>query len=311
MAQEPDPLKEFLASKKFDVEHALGIHAYSYCHFPAESIYDPDLDSILGETAKRCHIYIVGYTPIIDLTNTRQDEKGIHIDFEILDDKKSVTIPIPYGWKLAKEDNVWFLIDETGSRRGIPNHLIFEHIVSQHGAIPFEVIYVGQAYGKNGSRSALDRLKKHETLQKIAIKGPPDKHKISIILIEINQENRSFTFFNPHAKIKSLENERISPGLDKLYNTEDAERVTLYEAALIRYFKPIYNKEFKHSFPSTNMKVLKDCYEKDFSGLIAEICFDDFEYCLFSECVEKTLFHIIQYDLHKEEDRKLFFFSKF
>jgi hypothetical protein len=33
--------------------------------------------------------------------------------------------------------------------------------------LPLEVIYVGQAYGGDGRRTAIDRLQKHETLQNI------------------------------------------------------------------------------------------------------------------------------------------------
>jgi len=68
--------------------------------------------------------------------------------------------------------------------------------------------------------------------------------------------------FNPWANDKCRGSERIKKGLDKLFGTNEAERTTLYEASLIRYFQPPFNKEFKNSFPSTNMKVLADCYDK-------------------------------------------------
>ncbi len=40
------------------------------------------------------------------------------------------------------------------------------------------------------------------------------------------------------------------------------------------------NKEFKDSFPSTNMKCLQDCYDKDFSAIVAEFCFDEIPFLL-------------------------------
>jgi hypothetical protein len=116
-----------------------------------------------------------------------------------------------------------------------------------------------------------------------------------------------FTLFNPRAKDKEHGAERISNGLDKLFNTNEAERITLYEASLIRYFQPKYNKEFKDSFPSTNMKVLTDCYGKDFSALIAEICIDELPFKMFTETVPAKQYHKAKHDLHNDEARKVFF----
>lgn len=42
------------------------------------------------------------------------------------------------------------------------------------GKVYFDIQYIGQAYGKSGSRNALDRLRKHETVQKIALQGVPE-----------------------------------------------------------------------------------------------------------------------------------------
>ena len=134
----------------------------------------------------------------------------------------------------------------------------------------------------SGSRNALDRLKKHETLQRIAVKGIPDSYKLTILMLAIEPGNRLVTMFNPRAKDMSQGSERIKKGLDKLFDTNEAERTTLYEASLIRYFQPPFNKEFKNSFPSTNMKVLADCYDKDFATLVAEICIDELPFKLFS-----------------------------
>lgn len=112
---------------------------------------------------------------------------------------------------------------------------------------------------------------------------------------------------NPFAKNQEDGPDRITSGLDKLFNTSEQERVTLYEASLIRYFRPEFNIEFKNSFPSTNMKVLRDCYDKDFSAVIAEICIDDLPFRLFSQEVNPEWNHIAKHDLHKSDERKIFF----
>lgn len=112
---------------------------------------------------------------------------------------------------------------------------------------------------------------------------------------------------NPFARNTEDGSERIKDGLGKLFNTTEQERITLYEASLIRYFYPDFNKEFKDSFPSTNLKVLQDCYKKDFSGVIAEICIDELPFKLFSGNVKPRNYHIIEHDLHKDNMRSMFF----
>lgn len=112
---------------------------------------------------------------------------------------------------------------------------------------------------------------------------------------------------NPFAKNNDESGARIQSGLQKLFNTTEEERVSLYEAALIRYFYPEFNKEFKDSFPSTNLKILRDCYDKDFCTVVAEICIDDLPFHLWSKTVEPKVYHIAEHNLHKDEDRRMFF----
>ena len=130
---------------------------------------------------------------------------------------------------------------------------------------------------------------------------------LQIILLELNMGNRVTFAFLPNAEHQDEDGSRQKMGIEKLFNTTEAERVSLFEAALIRYFAPEFNKEFKDSFPSTNLKILQDCYDKDFLAITAEICFDEFPYILYSEAVPKKNYHIITYDLHEDEQRKVFF----
>ena len=115
------------------------------------------------------------------------------------------------------------------------------------------------------------------------------------------------TVINPRALDRSQGSERIRKGLDKLFGTDEAERTTLYEAALIRYFQPPFNTIFKNSFPSTNLKVLADCYDKDFAAVVAEISIDELPFTLFSDAIAHRSNHIAKFDLHDDEARRVFF----
>jgi hypothetical protein len=304
----PQNLKDTVFGKAaFDVEHAISMYATSYCTIPAEGIYYKESLAPLASVLEKCHIYLIGYTPRINLTGAEQDGHNLKLHFEIINKPYSISHDLPEGLTLKQDGEDYFLQSASGEKFWPDAVKMQARLCQESNAIGFEVKYIGQAYGDGGSRNALDRLLKHETLQKIALKGAPDGYRITLLLIEIQPNNQLITMINPCAKNTEAGPQRIRQGLDKLYNTSEAERISLYEAALIRYFYPDFNKEFKDSFPSTNLKILQDCYEKDFSAVIAEICIDELPYRLWSSSVAPKLHHIAKHELHRQEDRRMFF----
>jgi hypothetical protein len=291
----------------YDVEHALGMYASSFSTIPAEGIYDKEAITPLMNVIDSCHIYLIGYTPRISFVDANDDDGKLNLKFTVTGDEYIVSYDIPTGLLLKHEGDIHYLQDGDGQRYW-PNEIEMQmRLNSESKAVNFEVKYIGQAYGRDGSRNAVDRLLKHETLQKISLKGTPDGYRLTLLMLAIEPNNQLFTIMNPFASNKDEGDQRIKSGLDKLFNTNEQEQVSLFEAALIRYFRPEYNIEFKNSFPSTNLKILQDCYEKDFSAVVAEICIDELPFRLFSQEVEPTWYHIAKHDLHKDEDRRMFF----
>jgi hypothetical protein len=293
--------------KLFDVEHSLLMHAHSYVVLPAAAIYEKEMLKQVEGVAKNCHIYVIGHTPRIFLDDAQQTGRIATLSFRVEGRSVEISSELPENSSLIKGDKSFRVIGTTGEEYSLDDLDIAQSIRRQH-PVNFNVLYIGQAYGKSGERAALDRLEKHETLQKIALQGgTPADHELTILLLEIIPANRMMTSFNPYA-IKCISGEeRIKAGLDKLYGTSEKERVALYEASLIRYFQPRYNKEFKDSFPSTDLKLLTDCYDKDFSGVVAEINFDDLPWDLMSDKVQPARYHIAKHNLHTAEERSMFF----
>jgi hypothetical protein len=133
--------------------------------------------------------------------------------------------------------------------------------------LDLEVLYVGQAYGESGARSARDRLASHETLQGIyaeAIASAPDQ-EVWLLLLGL-QEPYSMIQLGPTPPVPFLEptEEEIASDLSRLWTriTEQQE-INLAEASLIRYFAPPYNGIYKQTFPSPAHKTYSDCYELD------------------------------------------------
>lgn len=298
---------EFFGRALYDIEHALGMYAYNFCTIPAEAIYDKEALTSLMSVIETCHIYLIGLTPVINFVDAQQEGKQLNLKFSVLGNEYTVSYDLPEGLSL-KQDGERFYLDDLSGQRFFPNEReMLARLSSESKAVNFEVKYIGQAYGQDGSRNAVDRLLKHETLQKIALYGVPDGYRLSLLLLAIQPNNQLITMMNPFASNKDEGSSRIRSGLDKLFNTNDQERIALYEASLIRYFSPEYNKEFKNSFPSTNLKILQDCYDKDFSAIVAEICIDELPFRLCSKVVTAANSHIAKHALHKEEDRRMFF----
>lgn len=305
MADKAKP--DFMADKLFDVEHALILYALSYLTIPAEALYDKDRLKDYEALVADCHIYIVGFVPQIDLKDMKLEGTDLRMSFEILAKRYDLVWETDEGFELVEIDGSWHLTKEGLFADPPGQEACCLRLHEKYGIGTFLVKYIGQAYGKDGSRNALDRLMKHEKLQEIAIKGVPAGYKLQVLMLAIAPANKILTVFNPWAKDDTQGDARINQGLDKLFGTTEKERVCLYEAALIRYFMPDYNFEFKESFPSTNLKILQDCYSKDFSAVSAEILFDEMPFTLYSETAKKTDHHLAFFDLHEDTDRKVFF----
>jgi hypothetical protein len=292
---------------KFDVEHALDIYAKSYHTFPAKCLYDEELIAKIREVSRSFHIYLIGFTPKTIGGSPRFEDGKLYIPATCMGSTLDLDFEVPPNYKFVQSGDRCYFEDENGSQKWVASTELMLKLSTSFGGLPFLVKYIGQAYGDDGSRDAIDRLLKHETLQKIAIKGAPDGFELQVILLELQMDNRVITAFLPNAKQRDVDGLRRRMGLDKLYGTTEAERVSLYEASLIRHFAPEFNKEFKDSFPSTNLKILQDCYSKDFLAVVAEICIDPFPFYIYSEQVEKQYYHFIVHDLQKDGERRAFF----
>lgn len=291
----------------FDVEHALDMYATSFCTLPANAIYDKELLEQYKSIIESCHVYMIGLLPKVEMITAQEKNRQLIMTFCIQGNQYDLTWPFPQGMGLKKEGNLYYAQTEDGQRVWPDQSEIQLRLKYACDSLNFKVEYIGQSYGADGSRNAIDRLLKHETLQKISLKGIPKGFYLSLLLMEILPATRMITVFNPFAQEKDESGARLQAGLDKLFGTSEQEQVALYEASLIRYFAPPFNKEFKDSFPSTNMKILRDCYDKDFAGLVAEICIDELPFRLFSDSIPPSDYHIAKHKLHNDEARKVFF----
>ena len=171
--------------------------------------------------------------------------------------------------------------------------------------LDLEVLYIGQSYGKDGSRTASERLKSHSTLQGIyaeAIKYSPDQ---DIWLILSTYEPLLLCSFDGTSKECATTIEEDSEHIREILNTKitEQQQINFTEAALIRYFQPPYNKIYKDSFPNPSHSTYSECYDIDLNMVCVEIQSEDLRLRLWSESVEPKWVHFCSFPLHSREDR--------
>ncbi len=231
--------------------------------------------------------------------------------------KVKETIPSEYEiTKVKLEDyphrNIIACKDNNEEVFNLPASFIGIHFGRQQNnqdIINLEVLYVGQAYG-DGSRNTFDRLKKHETLQKILADCSYNFPDDEVYLLSFEYSPYSIiTMMDGRAKVETTADDDSQRFYSLLENPlSEHQQICLIEAALIRYFKPKYNKMYKENFPSSNHKILEECYKLDFSGLIVEINTEELDFFLYSDLVTKNFHHIIKIDLISTTDRYGFFY---
>ena len=173
----------------------------------------------------------------------------------------------------------------------------------------YEVLYIGQAYGADGNRTAIQRLASHSTLQKIlseAYLNYPTKH-IFILLLEISESLN--LLFDGRAKEYTESDESTDRHLKEVTCDLPKEKqvINITEAALINYFKPVYNERLVNNFPNLKSKSYRQYFDLDYNALTVELDLE-FDYSpriqLFTNTARiNSPFDAIRYHLYNDENR--------
>ena len=116
--------------------------------------------------------------------------------------------------------------------------------------LDLKVLYIGQAFGKNGKRLASERLLSHNTLQKIYSEFMDKNPSEEIWLILWQFEPYYISMMGSFARILTMGFKKSLDNYERLTNTTLPldQQITITEAALIKYFSPEYNIEYKTNF---------------------------------------------------------------
>jgi hypothetical protein len=172
-----------------------------------------------------------------------------------------------------------------------------------------EVVYVGQAFGDSGSRTAVDRLLSHSTLQLVLADLAHASWWMEPVLLLFTYDTPRFIM-----KLDGQGSPEITGDADLAHymsiQTEplsEAQAISIAEASLIRYFRPHYNTHFKGNYPTSELQHLRDAYRLDYNAIITEIDTEDLYFSTFSSTRLPAGHHIAQFDLHDSKERLSFF----
>ncbi len=197
------------------------------------------------------------------------------IDPDINHNKLKISSTYPHSMlKLIFEDEAWALKKFDSTEIQIEASELFNYFAKALvSRVRYKVLYIGQAYGTRGERSAIERLSQHGTFQKILIDCQRNYPEYEIYVMLLDMKYRlNMGIEKPSIltqKSKHDDENHISKVLSDL--PEEQQVINISEAALINYFKPSYNSNFVENFPCPKHKSYRQYYDLDYNEIIVEI----------------------------------------
>jgi hypothetical protein len=268
------------------------------------------------------HIYLICRSPkiLLDITKSEVMEDKITLNFytNLKGNRKDIMvstinrpeqiiteIECPYPNNFFKA-----FMDKREFHSEGKTNLLFRYLTGQneiyYDELNLEVLYVGQAIGKNGKRITIDRLKTHEKAQKIYFETQSKFPDYEVWFLSLTFEPSLMTvfdprtFYNPNMFDDDLEHQlKIESNPISL-----DQQITILEAALINYFETSeFNKEYL-DFPSKNHTSYDEIYNLDFNSVGFDLSTISLNTKLFSKNIEPKFLHHKKFFLHNESERK-------
>ncbi len=315
-----------------EVEALLELFSSDGFIFRPSELYEINLGSSLRQYLERYNIYIICRRPrfsinpkSLKLNKKKQTITGEFI-ISLPGEKKSVDFEFknPMDEYIETLGALEYPFDQLRfiTKSGFPIQLriidVIKFLANPFSLLPYSqllVEYVGQSFGADGKRDALDRLigetgkQGHGSLQKVLsdLNAHYPDDEVFIVLY-------SFEFYKKHivgggSYEPEISFDKAPDRFDKFMRVtlSRQNRIDLVEAALIRYFQPIYNERYKKTFPKENHKILNALYDFDITGLAISLSTEESFTPLYSHVVPASCQHLITYPITKEEDRATYF----
>lgn len=307
-----------MAKAKYAIENSIAMQA-GFRHLAQQVDFD---DPIVKKTIKSfpCHIYMICSRPKITLKQNSVviSEESYSLTFVIhyIDhtDEETYTFENKLGihsYELNKSGN---RIKFSNSKGKIVSEgktaLIYPFCITQYkDVLDLKVLYIGQAFGKKGERLAADRLISHDTLQQIYAKAMDENPNEDIWIIMWQFKPYIISMMGAITSGSQIDFDNSMRNYNRIIGTDISldQQITITEAALIKYFSPIYNTEYKTTFPSASHSSYDECYKLDFNNACFELDTISIATRLYSDEIEPNDYHVKSFFLHNEEERRNMF----
>ncbi|WP_157728556.1 hypothetical protein [Actinopolymorpha singaporensis] len=174
-----------------------------------------------------------------------------------------------YAWESPQPDN-WAIVDSQTRdvvTKGDPSVLAVHALGEKLSRVTdHEVLYVGRAWGTEGSRDVFDRLKSHSTLQRIYAEQLSNNFDVFLTFLRIEAATSMVVFGGPES-FAAVDRATFLRAYDRTLRPAAVrveEQVKLAEVMLISHFKPAYNehhlKDFKDQKNSVTEELRKNGY---------------------------------------------------
>lgn len=283
-------------------------------------------ESLIFNKENPSHIYFILRRPkvTIDPNSFRNEQNSVKFDFLIHGKEGNDTLNMVAEFPEAKTPlklitkypyNLFEIIDETDESHlfARPSSLIDHNIILDNvspAVLDYEILYIGQAFGQNGEREAINRLSSHKTLQKISLHSLTENPEsdVWILLTKFSQVSVLFGLGDDLVDKESYDKDKDLEFVDHFFSNNgfkfsDKQKINLTEAALIKYFEPKYNIEFKNNFPKANHKSYSEYYNLDIRAVNIELDTSELNRKLYTDKVPRTLRHSKMFELKDDKDR--------
>lgn len=294
------------------------LHLYQLCQ---QDEFD-GLQNYFLEDLKHYNIYFVCQRNRVEIipNSIKVTEKLIKFDFNICENDKKELISSAMNNVFGTTDifiksdypyNFFELIDKKGevlfsakSAYVLDARKMAMNI--RHEFLDFEVLYIGRTT-RLSKKPTIDRLVQHSKLQKIYAdtnRTSPNK-EIYIVLGNFIQDGtievRGTIETDPNYDKEDIK--RVKKFMKTRLELKPSQKTIITEAALIRYFQPKYNIEFKDSFPTKKHTSYKPYYDLDLNSVSIEM---NTELHYFTKNVSTSDNHFKRFFLPTDSDRRKF-----
>ncbi|MGW5891891.1 hypothetical protein [Priestia megaterium] len=295
-----------------------GLHTYSSY---LSICYPNDLNT-LQVSDQRYHIYMITLVPKLTFNKDSLQifEDHISLEVNVKTEEKEETETLEFcvdpslnhtelNFEIDKPRKSLKITNDDGT--GVIARVLPVYTKFSRRNLETEIIYIGQSFGKDGERTAPERLKSHSTLQKIQseLLFEAPEQDLALVLLEFTPQLLSS--MDGITKNYETSDEEDRAHLKRIMSNPPTDRmnqiINITEAALINYFKPEYNEKFKDNFPDVEHKGYKQYYDLDYNAIAVELDPDAIGLKFFSKEKDYPLFESIKYTLHPENIRRSMF----